>query len=295
MGNGGRARTWRCTVSIAAAALLLCSCTMLNVGTMNVAYEHADWLLQRMAAHYVDFDARQAQVVRTGFGTLHAWHRSEELPLYAEIMDAAATRIERGLRREDILWMQRAVNERWKVISKRLAAEATPLLVTLTPQQLAQMERRLAEDNAKFAKTQVNADVTKANRYRTEWLIEQIARWTGDLTPAQKARVELTVKQTQEFPALRLAERRRRQTHFLQIVRSTRDPDALGNALDQMLIAPREGADEAYRKSVARYEEQMIQMLLDIDHTLSPGQRATAAARMRRYAENFRTLALGRT
>jgi hypothetical protein len=268
---------------------------MLNVGTMNVAYEHADWLLQRMAAHYVDFDARQAQVVRTGFGTLHAWHRSEELPLYAEIMDAAATRIERGLRREDILWMQRAVNERWKVISKRLAAEATPLLVTLTPQQLAQMERRLAEDNAKFAKTQVNADVTKANRYRTEWLIEQIARWTGELTPAQKARVELTVKQTQEFPALRLAERRRRQTHFLQIVRSTRDPDALGNALDQMLIAPREGADEAYRKSVARYEEQMIQMLLDIDHTLSPGQRATAAARMRRYAENFRTLALGRT
>jgi uncharacterized protein DUF6279 len=285
---------WRWIVSTA-AALLLSSCTMLNVGTMNVAYEHADWLLQRMASHYVDFDAGQAQVVRTGFGTLHAWHRSQELPLYAELMDAAASRIERGLRREDLLWMQRSINERWKAMSQRLAAEATPVLVTLTPQQLAQMERRLAEDNAKFAKTQANGDVNKANRYRAEWLIDQIARWTGELTSAQKARVELSVKQTQDFPALRLAERRRRQAHFLQLVRSTRDPDALGNALNEMLIAPREGADEAYRRGVARYEEQMIQMLLDIDHTLSPGQRATAAARMRRYAQNFRTLALGRT
>src|SRR5215218_10045289 len=63
----------------AAAALALSSCAALNVGTFNVAYEHADWLLQRMASHYVDFDAGQKQALQAGFGNLHEWHRRQEL------------------------------------------------------------------------------------------------------------------------------------------------------------------------------------------------------------------------
>jgi hypothetical protein len=282
-------------MACALGVLGLSSCAALNVGTVNVAYEHADWLLQRMAAHYVDFDAGQAQAVRTGFGNLHAWHRSQELPVYAELMDAAAARMERGLRRDDVVWIVRAINDRWQVVGQRLAGEMTPVLVTLTPGQVQQMERKLADDNAKFAKTQVSADVRKADKHRADWLVDQFARWTGELTPAQRQRIELAVKQTEDFPALRLAERRRRQSHFLELVRDKRDPRALGSALNDMLSTPREGADEAYRRSVARYEEQMTQMVLDLDRTLSPEQRATAASRMRRYAQSFRALAVGRT
>jgi uncharacterized protein DUF6279 len=279
----------------ALAALAVSACATLNVGALNVTYEHADWLLQRMAAHYVDLDTGQAQAARSGFGNLHAWHRSQELPLYADLMDAAAARMERGLRREDVVWVVHAINERWQVTSQRLTGEMIPVLVTLTPVQVGQMERKLADDNAKFAKTQVSTDIRKADKHRADWLEDQIVRWVGELTPAQKARVELAVRQTEDFPALRLAERRRRQAHFLHLVRDTHDPRALGSALNDMLSTPREGADEAYRHAVARYEDQMIQMVLDLDRTLTPQQRATAASRMRRYAESFRALALGRT
>jgi hypothetical protein len=277
------------------AAVVLASCSALNVGTVHVAYEHADWLLQHMAERYVDFDPRQADAVHTGFGKLHSWHRAQELPLYADLMDAAATRMEHGLKREDVVWLQRSIYERWQATSQRLAGEMTSVLVSLTPAQVVQIERRLAEDNAKFAKTQVSSDVRKADKHRYEWLVDQITRWTGDLSAAQKQRVELAVKQTEDFPALRLAERKRRQAHFLQLVRGTRDPHVLGPALTDMLAAPREGADEAYRRSVVRYEEQMTQMILDLDKTLSTEQRANAAGRMRRYAQSFRAMALGRT
>jgi hypothetical protein len=289
-------RARRAAGALALAALLLATgCTALNVGTFNVAYEHADWLLQRMAGHYVELDRDQSQAVHTGFGNLHTWHRSEELPLYATIMDQAAQRIERGLKREDIVWILREINERWRVTSQHLAGEMTPVLVTLTAGQVGQMERRLADDNEKFAKTQVSADHEKADKHRAEWLIDQISRWTGSLTPAQKERVQLAVRQTRDFPALRLAERQRRQARFLKLVRDAHDHQAVGSALADMLATPREGAEELYRNSVAHYEEVMTQMLLDIDRSLSPEQRASAASRMRRYAQSFRTLAMGRT
>ena len=277
---------------VVVCALALTACATLNLATVNVTYEHADWLLQRMATHYVELDDGQARAARAGFGNVHAWHRSQELPRYADLMDTAADRIERGLRREDVVWIVRAIDERWRVVSQRLAGELTPVLITLTPAQIGEMERKLAEDNAKFAKTQAAGDPRKAARYRAAWLDDQIARWIGELTPPQKVRVELAVKQTEDFPALRLAERRRRQAHFLHLVRDTRDPRMLGSALNDMLAAPREGADETYRHGVARLEEQMIQMVLDLDRTLTPEQRATAASRMRRYAQSFRALAV---
>ena len=277
------------------AALAVSACATLNVGALNVTYEHADWLLQRMAGHYVDLDTWQTQAARTGLGNLHAWHRSQELPVYADLMDAAAGRMERGLRREDVVWVVHAINERWQATSQRLAGELMPVLITLTPAQVGQMERKLADDNAKFAKTQVSTDIRKADKHRADWLEDQITRWIGELTPTQKARVELAVRQTEDFPALRLAERRRRQARFLHLVRDTHDPRSLGSALNDMLATPREGADEAYRHAVSRYEEQMVQMVLDLDRALTPEQRATAASRMRRYAQSFRALALGRT
>jgi hypothetical protein len=282
-------------IGSALAALALSACATLGVGTVNVAYEHADWLLQRMASHYVDLDSAQAQAVRSGFGNVHAWHRSQELPLYADLMDTAAVRIEHGLRREDVVWIVRAITERWQIVSQHLARELGPVLVTLTPEQVGQMERKLADDNAKFAKTQVAVDLRKADKYRADWLVDQVTRWTGELTPAQKERIEAAVKQTEDFPALRLAERRRRQARFLHLVRDTRDPHALGIALNDLLATPREGADEAYRQSVVRYEDHMIQMVLDLDRTLSAQQRANAASRMRRYAQSFRAMAVGRT
>ena len=97
--------TARIDPRFAAATLALSACAALNVGTFNVAYEHADWLLQRMASRYIDFDARQEPAVRTGFGKLHAWHRAQELPLYAQLMDSAATRVERGLRRKIFIFI----------------------------------------------------------------------------------------------------------------------------------------------------------------------------------------------
>src|SRR5690348_9655850 len=161
-------------IGCALAALVLSACATLGVGTVNVAYEHADWLLQRMASHYVDLDSAQAQAVRSGFGNIHAWHRSQELPLYADLMDTAAVRMERGLRREDVVWIVRAITERWQIVSQHLARELGPVLVTLTPEQVGQMERKLADDNAKFAKTQVAVDLRKADKYRADWLVDQV-------------------------------------------------------------------------------------------------------------------------
>jgi uncharacterized protein DUF6279 len=277
-------------VGAALVALALCSCS-----AVDVAYEHADWWMARRAMHYVDLDANQAKAVRTQFGVLHAWHRSHELPLYAQLLDHAAEQLQRGLTRNDVAWIMGVVNERWGVTSAELAHDLSPVLVTLKPQQVVQMANNLADENARFSKSQVELDSKKRARRRTEWLTDQVQKLTGELTPWQRARIASVPAATPEFPDVRLAERRRRQAQFLKLLREYHDPQTLQTAITGLLSAPREGASEDYRKSIARYEEQLIQMVLDLDRSLTPEQRSTAVSRLRKYAEQFRGIALGRT
>ncbi len=273
-----------------AAVIVLTSCA-----AVNLAYEHADWWMERMATKYVDLDAKQEEALRAKFEELHAWHRTHELPQYATLLDRAADRMQQGLTRADVTWFMNSVNERWEVTSEQLSNELSPVLVTLKPNQIVQIADNLARENSRFAKSQIDLDPKKRERQRTEWLTDQVQKWVGELTPQQRQRIATVAPATPEFPEMRLVERRRRQAQFLKLVSEQHDPLTLQTAIARLLFFRREGASDGYRKSVARYEAEITQMVLDIDRTLSREQRATAVTRLRKFAGQFRTLASGRS
>jgi len=283
------------SVLLRTPGLVLLMLGLASCATVNLAYDHADWWMTRMATRYVELDSVQEKAVRVQFGHVHAWHRSHELPVYAQLLDRAADRMQRGLTRADMTWVMGVANERWLVTSNELARELTPVLLTLNPEQMVQMADNLDYENTRYVKSQMDLDPTQRIKQRSDWLIKQIEKWTGDLTAAQRRRIAMVAAATPEFPELRLAERKRRQAKFLSLVRDQRNPSALQSAIVGLLSAPREGASDEYRRSVARYEEQLTQMLLDLDRSLSAEQRSHAVNRMRKFAQDFRALAVAQT
>ena len=277
-------------LTLVAAAVLLCSCSALSV-----AYNHANWWLQRSVDRYVALDSAQAAAVRIRIDRLHAWHRTHELPVYADLLDQASARVAQGLRRDDLAWAMVSVQQRWDAVSEQLAAQAAPVLLSLTPAQIAQVQQHLAADNMRFEHTQLGLDAPAINRERTEWLTAQFEHWVGDPTAWQRSRIASLAPATSDLPASRLAERERRQALFLGLVRQSRDPGVLQTSLTALIAAPGAGSSPAYAQSVARYRELFTQMVLDLDRSLSPRQRVAAATLLRRHAEQLRSLAGART
>ena len=99
------------------------------------------------------------------------------------------------------------------------------------------------------------------------------------------------VSSTPDFPAARLAERRRWQASLLQLIRQQHDEAALRSGLADLLATPRAGANDAYKHAVAHYEAELDQMILDLDRSLTPTQRATAVERLHHFATHLRQLA----
>ncbi len=279
------------TLAATAAIAVLPSCGSLDSGASDIVYEHADWLLQRMSARYVELDDKQKQALHTRLSRLHSWHRAQELPLYADLLDRAAQRIDRHLSREDIAWMLRSIHERRRAGALVVAQEIAPLLLTLTPAQQAQIADAMARDDARFEKTQLRPDSAAMSKERTHWLTGQVERWTGKLAHDQAERVRRLASSTVDFPAARLAERRRWQASLLQLMRQFHDEQPLRLALADLLAAPRAGANEPYKRSVAHYEEELAQMILDLDRSLAPAQRAAAVEHLHHFAARLREIA----
>jgi hypothetical protein len=265
---------------------LLASCS-----AVRVSYDNAGWVLARMAGGYVDMDRGQARALKTQLGALHAWHRSEELPRYAELLESTAARLERGVSRDDVAWAVGAVRARYLVLSRETAEGLAPLLITLTDSQVDGLERRFAEDNRKFYATKLPADPEQAIRARTDWMCDRLEEWTGELTFAQRQRIERLVRAFPEVPALRLADRKRRQAQLLELLRARSEDADTQAKLVRLLADGDAGRSERYRQLLAHWQESLIDAMAELDRSLTARQRATAVERLRRYAQEFRGMA----
>jgi hypothetical protein len=271
---------------LAFAAALVASCS-----TVRLSYDHADWLLARMAGQYVDLDKTQARVLRAQLNDLHAWHRAQELPRYATLFEDAARRLERGLAAGDVEWLDHALRERTAVLAAHAGGELAPVAATLNARQLRQMEERFAEDNTKFVRTQLSGEAATLAEKRERWLRGQFEHFLGELTAAQRARIRTLVQAFPDMPNLRLEERKRRQQMLLQVVRENRDVAHLDQALTRLLSDPDQGRSDANLLAMQRWRRAFYDMVLDLDRSLSAEQRRSAVARVRSYAADFHQLA----
>lgn len=265
-----------------ATALLIAGCS-----TLRIAYDNADTWLYFRANAYLDLEAQQAQELDARIDEFFAWHRKNALPQYARLSDDAAKRIAKGLSREDLVWGYDSLVAHARQ-SLRVAAERiAPLLDRLTPRQVAHMESRFAEDNRKFEKEYLRGSDAERRKRRAKRLEQRLEDWVGDLSGAQLEKVKQFSERMPLYDEMRDRDRRRMQAELLAMIRSREAERRLPDWASDW----ERGRDPAYRALNERFRQEYSALLLELDRSFSPEQRARAEANLRRYAEDFRSLA----
>jgi hypothetical protein len=161
------------------------------------------------------------------------------------------------------------------------------MLDRLTPEQVAQIERRLAEENRQFQRDFLRAAERERRRKREKFVTGRLEDWVGKLSQAQYERVRDYAERMPLIDELRDRDRKRLQREVLAVIRArqarARLPELIGNW--------ERGRDPAYVKALEAWRGQYYALLMDIDRTLGPAQRARALRQMQRYAEDFEALA----
>ena len=254
---------------------------------MRVAYENADTYLYYRATRYLDFDAKASKELDERIDEFFAWHRRNALPQYARVAEDAAKRVAKGLAREDLAWG-------WETLvaharqSLRVAAERmAPMLDGLTHEQLAHMEKRFAEDNRRFAKEFLRGTEAERRKRRAARMEERLEQWIGSLSTSQREKVRQFGERMPLYDELRDRDRKRMQAELIDMIRNRE----VQKRLPDWVADWERGRDPAYRAASERFRQEYWTLLLELDKTLTPEQRARAEANFRRYAGDFRILA----
>jgi hypothetical protein len=254
---------------------------------VRFAYDNADAYLRWKAAGYVDLEGDDADELDDRIDEFHRWHRVNALPKYVTLAHEASRRFADGLSRPDLVWGYDSLRAQARESLRKAAELVAPLLDRLTPEQVAQIERRIADENRKFYRDNLRASERERRRKRAKYVTERLEDWVGRLTPAQVRRVRDYAERAPMTDELRERDRKRVQKDVIAILHAR----AAQKLLPERLAHWDRGREPAYTAALDAWREQYFAMLIDIDRTLTPEQRARAAGQLRRYAEDFEALA----
>jgi hypothetical protein len=272
-------RAGRFLVVLAIAFLQGCSVSRL-------AYDNADVFLRWQANSYFDFQGEQSDELDRNLAAFLAWHRATALPQYARLGEEAAARMLRGIRREDLDWSYDAVRAQIRETLGAAAGETAGLLDRLSPGQIDHFEQRLAQENRKFAKEQLQGTVEERHKRRVKRNLDRLEEWFGPLSEAQAERVRRYSARAPLSGDLRERDRRRRQAEFVAMLRAKEAKRRLAQWAQDWEA----GREPAYIEAARVTRAEYVELLLDLDRTLAAEQREHAVKRLRRFAGLFESL-----
>lgn len=267
---------------------LACLVALSGCSALQLGYNNADTLIHWRGAKYFGFEDEQKADFERRVQKFLAWHRKNELPRYAHLAQDLADRLARGVSLADLVWGYDSFQRHLRQSMVAGSGEISELLDALSPAQIERFRERLEKENSDFAKEYGLRDAPEERRARrVKRNVERMEDWFGPLTDAQLERVALYSKRAPLEDELRVRDRRRMQHEVVSIVKAKEAKKRLvqwAAAWDQN----REPAFEAARKANL---QEYYAMLLDLDKTLSPEQRARAVKRLRGFAGDFVKLA----
>ncbi len=277
-------------ISLLVLAAALAACSAIKLGYNNLD-DIAYWWLDG----YVDFSDDQSTRVREDLGRIHRWHRTQELPLLAVLLQGVERLAPGDITAAQACAIVDQVNERIDALADRAEPAVVTLASALLPEQLVHLERKYQKGNADFRKEWVNTKPAEQAEKRFEQIVERSEMIYGKLDESQRVALRKQAAQSAFDPLRVLAERQRRQRDVLETLRKVAAPSVpLGEARGLMrglfdrARKPAEPAARAYTQSIIDEGCRTVAML---HNSTSAAQRDVAVRRLRAYQRDLNELA----
>jgi uncharacterized protein YukE len=280
---------------LAALALLvlLQACSAIKLAYNN-APDFAYWWLDG----YLDFQSEQTPRVRDELGKLLAWHRSEELPRFASLLQKAQRLAAGDITPAQACAVYGEARERFHAIARQLEAPAAALADGLAADQLKHLEAKFAKVNADHQREWGRLTPSGQLERRLKMAVERAEEFYGGLDGSQVHALRGMLEMSIYNPVLNDAERQRRQQDWLQTLRRLSGTDGgpkPASAQAQGLLRAYVGRmdhspDPAYETYNRRLVLEGCGSFAFLHNSASSEQRERAVRRLAAYERDVREL-----
>lgn len=258
--------------------------------TTKLAYDFLDWGLYWELKDYVKFTRDQRLLVKDEISQLIDWHRSEELPQYADQLEKLSKELKSGITVEQLEESYNNLRDSWQRIVIKTLPAAVDIISNLNDEQVNDFFEMLIEkegDDAKKIEKGTNARTLKK---REAYVSKKIVDVIGKLNEDQKSLIAqwtLSMKPTKE---LSLAQAIQWRTRMQTVLAERHNKQQLENNLMVLFANPDQLRSTSYRRVIEKNKRLIMQLLFDLNQTLTNQQRSKLVKKLKSYINDFRDL-----
>lgn len=273
----------------ALALLLLQGCSAIKLGYQQLPTLSYWWLDST-----VSFNSAQTAGAKQALDNLYQWHRSEELPAYAELLQRVQVLSAGTVQTEQVCRVWADVQTRLDTVMREAVVQAAPVAMALGPRQLSHIARRWESQNEDWENEWMLGSPSERLERRLERSLERYRSFYGELTPAQVSLVKAQLAQSPWTAEWGRQDRQRRQQDLLSTLQaigqnkpSQTDAEGLLWGVWQRWMKPPEPGQRAVMQNLS---QRACENLAQLHNTATPEQRQQATRRLRAYEKDVKDL-----
>lgn len=269
-----------------AALLLLPACSAIKLGYQQLPTLSYWWLDST-----VSFSGNQTPAAKEAIDKLYQWHRREELPGYAALLQRTADLSAGSVQPEQLCRVVDEVQARLDTLMRQAVAQAAPVAMALGPRQLSHMARHWEQQNEEWEKEWLQGDADARMERRVDKALSRYNSFYGELSAAQTALIKTQLAQSPWTAEWGRRDRQRRQQDLLSTLqRITQSNMTQAQAEAQLWGVWKrwlQPPDAGQRAVVQSLSQRACENLAQLHNTATPEQRVRVARRLRAYERDF--------
>lgn len=273
--------------------LLILISVLAGCSSVKLGYRFLDNAIRWKINDYVSLSAEQGVAVKKDINQFHRWHQTTQLSIYASFMERKAAQLQAA----DTLSpseVDKIYDEAFDIMSvslDKLIPVITSMLLSLNPDQIPGVIKNLERESAKDLKE--DFAITPAQRLakRQNKMIKRAAQWVGRLNNTQIAMITEWAKTMPVDKEVRVS----RQTSFLNMMseqlKNRSNPEQFKRNILTQVKTPERFSSPAYKQSYAKRKQLTQKLISDLYNSLTPTQKSTLIASVKKYQADFLYLA----
>jgi hypothetical protein len=267
---------------------LLSGCSVVKIAYNNAADLSYWWLDGHM-----DFNEVQSLTVRADLTALLAWHRANELPLYASTLEKLQRIAPSKVTPDQVCELASEVKTRFQTLLERTEAPVAALAPTFTPEQLAHMARQFDKRNQKWWGQWLDGNASERSARRVKQLSDGAEMLYGSLEEPQLAALRTSTAVSEFTPDAAYREALRRQQDTLQTLRQVQGGSPASSLAQMHALYTRtmNPPDPTYLRYQAHITRETCKALANLHNSITPTQRQNALDTLKSWETDVRALA----
>ena len=276
------------------AAVLCCLALAITGCAASLLYPRLDSVVAYYIEDLVTLDAAQSKQLERTLAANLDWHRESEPRKYADFLRGLAGSVEDRVDRETWQLASRQTEAYWRDIFAQAAPGYIAVAVTLTDRQVAELIGNLEEKDDETWSEFAERTPEERRARREKSITKTLQRFTGPLTPAQRAMVEEYAARARPFMAEWRENRRIWRDALAAALAERRSGEPFAVRMTQLIARPDDLWTPQYRMAIDASRAALIDLLVDLDATLTAKQRSAARRELASLADEVQGLARAR-